>query len=290
MRLLKPAAGSVYSILVVLALSACAQELAQSVKVGHGTVVVIFFSKERVVLAADSRLTYSGPVGLHKDNQCKVSNLGHQTIFAASGFNRYNFPQDRNMPKFDVYQQAVQVSRSYKGNLHERGKAVAEAWAQQVKAALDIGLVRHPAEVMSSLHGQSMQLASGVFAGKSDTGLAVYHASILCECRTAHKYASIHISQLQPVNDGVPAASIGTAETMGLFSEVADATSPRGLAERDTWKEAEDKPDRDANVTIRTGEFILHHSKDRTIGGPLNAIELTAAGAVRWVKREKNCQ
>jgi hypothetical protein len=77
---------------------------------------------------------------------------------------------------------------------------------------------------------------------------------------------------------------------MGLFSEVADGTSPRGLAERDAWIAAETNPDRDAYVTIRTGEFILRNSQDHTVAGPINALELTADGRVRWVKREKNCQ
>ena len=88
----------------------------------------------------------------------------------------------------------------------------------------------------------------------------------------------------------MPAASVGTAEAMGLFSEVADGSTPRGLAERNAWAVAETNPDRDAYITIRTGEFILRNSKDHTVAGPINALELTAQGKVRWVKREKNCQ
>lgn len=136
----------------------------------------------------------------------------------------------------------------------------------------------------------SNQLAGAIFAGHSQKGLSVYYVAIRCECNAENKYSSIQTSELHPVNDGVPAATIGTAETMDLFSEVAEMTTPRGIAERDTWLAAEGKPDRDVYVTVRTGEFILRNSKDSTIAGPINAIELSADGSVRWVKREKMCQ
>jgi hypothetical protein len=259
-------------------------------QVQHGTVVVIFFSRDRVVLAADSRVTYSGAAARHEDNQCKVSDLGHETIFAASGFTRYTFPLDQEMPAFDVYREAVRVSRSLGTNTENRARAMAESWGRRVKAALDLGLARHPKEVMTLLHGRSMQLAGAIFAGKNKNGLAVYYVSLLCECRTGRKSASIHVSRIKPVADGMPAASVGTAEAMELFSEVADGSTPRGMAERDTWVAAETNPDRDAYVTIRTGEFILRNSTDRTVAGPINALELAADGRVRWIKREKNCR
>lgn len=289
MPLPKAYAGNLHSILVLLVFAAIAFVAARAMEVQHGTVVVIFFSKDRVVLAADSRVTFSGAAKYHQDNQCKVSDLGHETIFAASGFTRYNFAPDQKMPTFDVYQEAARLSQAIKSEVPDRARAVAEAWARRVKVALDIGLVRHPKEVMSLLHGQSMQLAGAVFAGRNQAGLAVYYVAIRCECKTSQKYSSIHVSQIHPVNDGMPAASIGTAEAMELFSEVADGSSPRGLAERDSWTGAQTEPDRDAYVTVRTGEFILRNSKEGTAAGPINALELTADGQVRWVKREKNC-
>ena len=172
----------------------------------------------------------------------------------------------------------------------DRARSSAEIWARRVKTALDIGLRLHPKAVMSLLHGRSAQLAGAIFAGHSKKGLSVYYVAIRCECGSGNKHASIQTSELHPVSDGVPAASIGTAETMDLFTEVAEMNTPRGIAEREAWNAADGKPDRDVYVTVRTGEFILRNSKDSTIAGPINAIELTAEGGVRWVKREKNCQ
>jgi hypothetical protein len=289
MPLQKPAVGNLSFILGLLILHALCQGALQAMQIQHGTVVVIFYSRDRVVLAADSRVTYSG-AGQHKDNQCKVSDLGHETIFAASGFTRYDFPNDQQMPAFDVYREAERVSHSLAHDAADRARAMAESWGRRVKAALDIGLARHPKEVLSLLHGQSQQLAGAIFAGKSKTGLKVYYVALRCECQTSRKYSSLHISKIKPVEDGMPAASVGTAEAMGLFSEVADGSSLRGLAERNTWATAETDPDRDAYVTIRTSEFILRNSKDHTVAGPINALELTVEGKVRWVKREKNCQ
>lgn len=266
------------------------QEAAGANEIAHGTVIVIFFSEAKVILAADSRVTYSGTAVTHEDRQCKVADLGHKMIFSASGFTRYRFDQDVRMPKFDVYQEARRAALSVPRDAPDRAKSSAEIWARRVKSALDIGLRLHPKAVMSLMHGRSTQLAGAIFAAQIEKGLSVYYVAIHCECGTENKYASIQISGLRSVPDGVPAATIGTAETMNLFSEVAEMTTPRGIAERDAWVAAENKPDRDVYVTIRTGEFILRNSKDNTIAGPINAIELTAEGRVRWVKRERNCQ
>jgi hypothetical protein len=258
--------------------------------IAHGTVIVIFFSETKVILAADSRVTYSGAAATHEDRQCKVADLDHETIFSASGFTRYKFDQDPRMPRFDVYQEAKRASVTVPSDAVDRARTTAEIWARRVKTALDTGLRLHPKAVMSLMHGRSNQLAGAIFAGHSQKGLSVYYVAIRCECNAEKKYSSIQTSELHPVSDGVPAATIGTAETMDLFSEVAEMTTPRGIAERDAWVAAESKPDRDVYVTVRTGEFILRNSKDSTIAGPINAIELSAEGGVRWVKREKMCQ
>jgi hypothetical protein len=276
-------------LLLLVCYTSAQNEGASANGIAHGTVIVIFFSGTRVILAADSRVTYSGAATTHEDRQCKVADLGHDTIFSASGFTRYKF-EDPKMPRFDVYQEARRASLAVPSDARDRARSTAEIWARRVKEALDIGLRLHPKAVMSLLHGHSTQLAGAIFAGHSKRGLSVYYAAISCECGSGNKHASIQTSELHPVSDGVPAASIGTAETMDLFAEVAEMNTPRGIAEREAWLAVEGNPDRDVYVTVRTGEFILRNSKDNTIAGPINAIELTAEGGVRWVKREKNCQ
>jgi hypothetical protein len=277
-------------VLRLFVFSGCVTGAAWGMQIQHGTVVVIFYSRDRVVLAADSRVTDSGPGAPHQDNQCKVADLGRETIFAASGFTRYNFGPDQGMPAFDVFREAASVSRSPKAGTPDRARAMAESWGHSVKDALDTGLTRHPREVLTLLHGKSTQLAGAIFAGRDAAGLVVYYVTLSCECEESHKYSSLHITKLKPVDDGMPAASMGTSETMDLFSEVADGSSARGVAERDAWIAVATNPERDAYVTIRTGEFILRNSKDHTVAGPINALELTAQGQVRWVKRENNCR
>lgn len=289
-RLFESPVRSVLLFLLLLAISPCTPHAGERFVVKHGTVVVIFFSKDRVVLAADSRLTFSGRRQGNEDNQCKISDLGEETIFAGSGVSGYNFGPGQRTPVFDAYAAALQTARTLRPGAHDRAKAVAEGWAKKVKAALDGELVRHPEEVMASMHGSSNLLASGVFAGKTSDSLVVYFAAVNCECSGRQKFSSVRITQLHPTDDGLPLASVGTAETMGLFSEVVDASSDRGVKEVAGWNNDANAPDRDAQVTVKTAEFILHHSKDHTIGGPINAIELDQNGQVHWVRKEKSCK
>lgn len=252
--------------------------------------VVIFFSAGRVVLAADSRLTFSGGRRGHADNQCKVADLGQEAIFAASGLSKYSFSPDQKNPVFDAQKTALRAARSLPPEAVDRAKAMAEAWATQVKAALDTELDRHPQEMTSSLHGSSMLLGGGIFAGRSMGGLSVYFAALYCQCSGTRKFSSIKITPIKPTDDGLPAAVVGTEDAMSLFTEMVDATTPRGIdALADVTKHT-NVLDPGAETTIKTAEFILHNTKDPAIGGPINAIELNNSGEVHWVKKEQDCQ
>ena len=76
---------------------------------------------------------------------------------------------------------------------------------------------------------------------------------------------------------------------MNLFSEVVEGTSQRGLDERSGWEKINGQG-RDAEITVKTAEFVVRNSKDGTLGGAINAIELDQQGKARWVRREKNCR
>lgn len=265
-------------------------EIANQFTVGHGTVVVIFFSGDRVVLAADSRLTFSGGRRGHADNQCKVADLGREAIFAASGLSKYSFSPGQKNPAFDAQKTALRAARSLPPEVIDRPKAMAEAWAKQVKTALDTELDRHPQEIISSLHGSSTLLGGGIFAGRSTSRLSVYFAALYCQCGGAHKFSSIQITQIRPSDDGLPAAVVGTQDAMSLFTEMVDATTPRGIDALADITKHTDVPDPGAEATIKTADFILHNTKDPTIGGPINAIELNSSGEVHWVKKEQDCK
>jgi ATP-dependent protease HslVU (ClpYQ) peptidase subunit len=255
----------------------------------HGTIIVVFFSKDRVVLAADSRLTLSGGRSRYSDTQCKLSDLGHETIFAGAGMYGYDFGSGPRASGFDAYKAALKSSQSLQPGLEDRAKAVAEDWSRKVKAAIDPQLARHPAEVLASMHGSSMLLAQGVFAGRTADGLVTYFAAIHCDCSGAHKSALTRLTQLHPTADGLPLASLGTTEALNLFSEVVEGSSQRGLDERASWEKISG-PGRDGEVAFKTAEFIVRNVKDRSVGGLINAIELDHDGNVRWVKRGNNCQ
>lgn len=130
------------------------EESARRNRIAHGTVIVIFFSEARVILAADSRVTYSGAAATHEDRQCKVADLDHETIFSASGFTRYKFDKDPRMPRFDVYREAKRASLAVPSDAVDSARITAEIWARRVKAALDTGLRLHPKAVMSLMHGR----------------------------------------------------------------------------------------------------------------------------------------
>src|SRR5215467_12365745 len=83
--------------------------------VQHGTVIVVYVSSERVVLAADSRLTFSGGQRGFVDTECKVADLGNGTIFAEFGVSRYGFGPGQKTAAFNGQATARVVARSLPG-------------------------------------------------------------------------------------------------------------------------------------------------------------------------------
>jgi hypothetical protein len=89
------------------------------------TVIVVGSSKEKIIIAADSRATKGD--GSHKDDFCKIVELGDDVIFAATGIVSDSsgiLPED---VKFDVYSAARQAY----GEIKEK--------SPQARMALSIG-------------------------------------------------------------------------------------------------------------------------------------------------------
>ncbi len=52
----------------------------------HGTIAVVYYTPEKLVIAADSRGQLAGINGtVHEDDECKVGALGDKIVFVASG-------------------------------------------------------------------------------------------------------------------------------------------------------------------------------------------------------------
>jgi len=54
-------------------------------QVGSGTVIIVNFSKDKLVVSADSRAIYPDRNRPPDDSQCKLATFDHKTLFATGG-------------------------------------------------------------------------------------------------------------------------------------------------------------------------------------------------------------
>ena len=81
------------------------------------------------------------------------------------------------------------------------------------------------------------------------------------------------------------------AGQVGIFLEFVDVTSKRSKDEAMNWKPPVGfKPeDLDILKTIRLVELTEKYWDD-DVGGPIDAIQFSRDGTLRWYSRKKNCQ
>src|ERR1700682_2632799 len=83
-----------------------------SAQIKSGTVIAIFFSEDKVVLAGDSRvvLMQEGVSGQHRDDECKIFALKNNVIYAASGMIAHDFLPGEIGAAWNAHREAVQIA------------------------------------------------------------------------------------------------------------------------------------------------------------------------------------
>ena len=140
-----------------------------------GTVVVIDMVPDEIVLAADSRSHNQSTI---YDDRCKITALGNQVIFAASGLTARDRLPDESFA-FDVHEVARKqfdlINRQHLGG--DLSVQLANAWGIQTKEFFQDQLTRHPDEMSSSVANYGLPTA--VFASFDGNAPSV----IVCKIR-----------------------------------------------------------------------------------------------------------
>jgi hypothetical protein len=115
---------SILVLFLVLTYSASAQT-------GYGSVVIISFTKSKVIVAADSRASDLSGRKAPDDTHCKLFELGNRIVFASTGaaVRMPNRPTDLAWDNSEIAKIAFQSTRISKGSVAQ----IAETWGKLVK-------------------------------------------------------------------------------------------------------------------------------------------------------------
>jgi hypothetical protein len=234
-----------------------------------GTIVIVFYSHDKVIFAADSRLSrsYAPP----SDDDCKLAALNNNVIVATAG-------PVVGIQEEGVANMAQEFAREEAKNIgpgvEDPAKALASIWVKRMLAweqYLDAGFspsLKPP--------GQKKEWTQVLFAGRLKSNLVLYLAIM--------KWDGQHIvADSGPINLDVSNPFpfiLGKNKSQDAFDRLKNTNPP--LDFHAEW-------DRDVAKAAYLAEKIIKTAGDETIKGPVDILELRRDGTICWVQRKKNC-
>jgi hypothetical protein len=255
---------------------------------GIGTLVILESTQDEIVVAADSRMHVQQR---ELDDRCKITALGNELIFAASGTTQFFFPDPRFA--WDAHTIARNVFRRLS---QERTKEpmplrLANAWRDEVKKKLKADLRRDPQETIQGAYENS--LIDAIFAGFDGNSPLIVRGSI-----TYTKTASGQFETNFSISDLFREPGVEMIGHSDVAYELFEGRTDRAHQWRHDMKARIRKDDDPiAFVAIDAVRFSMANQPlekignemVQPIGGPIDAVRLKRMGGIDWIQRKENC-
>jgi hypothetical protein len=254
-----------------------AQYGAQSVT---GTVVVIGWSRTKIVIAVDSRGFDDNEK--YRDDICKIVRLDDHSIFTAAG-NIIHAHDGRAL--WNAQKEAIHAFQGAQTSGTQRLlKAAARSWGEHMVTAINQALKDDPAG--SKLMLDKNIFLTGVFVGIEDGSTAMYQVEIVFDLRTERAKENFYTEHATPTME------FGALGRNEIVNEVVAAKTHFARTEHRKWTALERNfpiKERDVRWAIRLVQLTMEYHPQRSdVGGPIDALEITRRG-IHWVERKPRC-
>jgi len=259
-----------------------------TVATDSGTIVVFGLSKNKIVVAADSRSTGEHP----GDHQCKIIALSDKFVFASNGLADVSMerisPPSKRIVIMDSNDEAEIAFKSVPPGSDDFLRKAAVLWGRHVSRTLQSAIATYgPNSVFGNRSDNP--ITNGYFFGPSPTGgLVLYMENVTRQGNSVSFDSEPQVIEL--------------AETMryagqGLFrdsiAELAQGKSEWAKNEalqRQSRLATAPKDDRDVLTAVSLIQSVLNaHPDNREVGGPIDSLTLDPVNGVRWHSRKKEC-
>lgn len=259
-------------------------------QVQHGSVGVVYYTKNKIVVAADSRVSSSGGGAIvpSNDNECKVVALDGDVVFVSTNMVRVLGSLlvpgwDNNSMIRAAYAKIRGVNSGVRGHLAD----VAEEWSAMAAANFN-AMARfqpHIFRQMTSDVGDEAFTIAYIGGADGSGNLVLFGMDVI-----PNSFHTAAVGRVGPI----PACSHHNFCAIGVTDivvEFADTSSDRAKREAAEWKPPKGTPpiDYDAIKTMRMVELTIQHRTGNDVGGPVDAVQLNRDGSIRWYARKKNC-
>jgi hypothetical protein len=264
-------------LFLVIARGIGADAGAQSVT---GTVVVIAWSRTKIVIAVDSRGYDDNEK--YRDDICKIVKLEDHSVFTAAG-NIIHAYKERAL--WDAQKEASNAFKEAQKTHNPRLlKTAARSWGDDMVVRINQALKEDPA---GSAHMLDKSIfLTGVFTGFENGSTVMYQVEIVFDRSTQQAKENFYTEHSTAT---VQFGALGHNE---IVNEVVADKTQFAKVEQRKWTAAERKiplRDRDVRWAIHLVKLTMEYHPQKTdIGGPIDALEITRRG-IRWVERKPGC-
>jgi hypothetical protein len=249
----------------------------------RGTLIVIGFSQNKIIVAADSRKSsYSGDQ--FNDDDCKLIPFDGFSIFTTAG--NVAFRTQHTAGWNGNYEASKIIASSEKSK--STGKYLMTAaieWAQIITAEINQSLAVDRDQTMQAV--EENRILNGIFAGFENGIAALYQQEIMFDRQGRRATNRLTDVPMPPV---LQWSAVGDA---AAANDVISGKSPFLETQRRKWDRLMptiEPKDRDAYLAIQLVKIGERYDpKRQEIGGPVDVLEITAGGS-RWVKRKPMCK
>jgi hypothetical protein len=252
-------------------------------QIQHGTIAVISFSHEKIIVAADSRRIFADRKDLPPDDSaCKIFAFDGDVIFLSSiacGYRPLSSTDSvqgwTNEKEAHVaYQQIIDAHFTAKGHI----KQIAEKWAESIETKFKLLYSVHPEKVIAIAREEDF-LTVGVFGGFDLSGELVLYQTSISFVEPTGRISHTTTDKSCP----------GCIYALGMTEiayEFGKPITERAKAEAKKLNPKDADPD--VARTLWLVDMVIKYHDGNEVGGAVDAVELSRDG-VRWIARKPNC-
>jgi hypothetical protein len=260
-----------------------------SAQLKHGTVVVFFVSRDKIVVAADSRglIEHEGP----NDHMCKITGLGTRLLFAQAGLAGISHAKDPS----NNWSGSIEAVRSFSNFQKSKSRAdvldqVSGDWAESMKKMLS-RMLEFDRQLGVHHYEEEDVLTRAVFVGLDQKEqIKVREIAISFDRGVFEKSGVLKIwasNELWNITDQTQYKAMGHIK---IANEFAHASSTRGLLDAEYWKSEMSKPGDEELYAAHLVEVTEAYAPEELgVGGPVDVVDMFPGEGLHWVRRKPEC-
>jgi len=261
-------------------------------QIESGTIVILGYSKQKVVIAADSR--ESDGQGAYRDEACKIASLNGKFIFTAAGRTksiRHEILWDATREARAALAATERIAGEKPGDFQDR---IAANWG--ILLAKNIG-ENIQADDARSLTDDEI-LVNGLLIGLDEVH-RIHISHEILRARIIAAVPQIVIGPVKVVNipDTITFSGLSEDDIFAEFQAGKSDRSKKWQHQIPAYAKQHGIKDRDMVKAMLLVDLTGTYGKERVpknpaihlVGGKIDAVELTISSGIQWIQRKSQC-